>query len=73
MVRVVLAAAIFISYGLQFYVPAKEVFPSLARSCLRCFSERVADNILRVTFVLITCKSCQAVQHCYVYMDTEYM
>ena len=55
-VKLLFALAIFISYGLQFYVPTKFAFPPLIKLFPSSFSPYVADSCLRAIFVAMTCK-----------------
>lgn len=54
-VRVMMAVAIFLSYGLQFYVPINIVGPWF-NSLFRSESQRLSDAALRITLVAFTCK-----------------
>lgn len=50
-----MAVAIFLSYGLQFYVPINIVGPWF-NSLFRSESQRLSDVGLRITLVVFTCK-----------------
>lgn len=56
-VRVMMAVAIFLSYGLQFYVPINIVGPWF-NSLFRSESQRLSDAGLRIALVAFTCKFC---------------
>lgn len=55
-VRVVMALAIFLSYGLQFYVPIGIVWPALKGYFHSQSSQRNAELSIRVFLVTLTCK-----------------
>lgn len=55
-VRVVMAFAIFLSYGLQFYVPIGIVWPALKGYFHSQSSQRNAELSIRVFLVTLTCK-----------------
>lgn len=54
-VRVMMAVAIFLSYGLQFYVPINIVGPWF-NSFFRSESQHLSDAGLRIVLVAFTCK-----------------
>lgn len=54
-VRLMMAVAIFLSYGLQFYVPIQIVGPWF-NSLFHTESQRLSDAGLRIALVAFTCK-----------------
>ena len=50
------AVAIFISYGLQFYVPAFTVFPVITKKLFGARNPALGDAIIRIIAVMATCK-----------------
>ena len=55
-VKLVFAVAIFISYGLQFYVPAFTVFPVITNAFAGSINPTYSDAIVRIGAVIFTCK-----------------
>lgn len=55
-VRVMFAIAVFLSYGLQFYIPMKIIGPWFERF-FKQNHQKLADGILRVSLVIVTCKT----------------
>ena len=50
------AIAVFLSYGLQFYIPMKIIGPWFQRF-FKQNHQKLADGILRVSLVIVTCKT----------------
>lgn len=55
-VRLMMALAIFLSYGLQFYVPIKIMGPWIESFFDSSQSRYVSDLALRIALVIVTCK-----------------
>lgn len=55
-VRLMMALAIFLSYGLQFYVPISIMGPAFRDLFTGEFARGVSDVALRITLVIFTCK-----------------
>lgn len=56
-VRICMALAIFLSYGLQFYVPVNIMWPTLSRYMSTDNDTKVyGEYLFRVVLVLFTCK-----------------
>ena len=69
LVKVEFAVAIFITYGLQFYVPIQILWPLAQRRLpANSWSSRHGELILRFIFVLATCKERQLLSQCNIYM-----
>lgn len=58
-VRLMMALAIFLSYGLQFYVPISIMGPAFRNLFTGEFARGISDVALRITLVIFTCKSPQ--------------
>ena len=57
MVKVIFTLCIFISYGLQFYVPLEIVSPTLAETRIsQLLGRRVFNYLFRTACVVITCE-----------------
>lgn len=54
MVRLAMALAIFLSYGLQFYVPINIIGPWVRSQMSSVQSEEIAEYLLRVGLVIFT-------------------
>jgi len=55
-VKVMFAAAIFITYGIQFYVPIEILWSSLQEMLESHFLLNHGEYLLRYFFLLITCE-----------------
>lgn len=55
-VRVMMALAIFLSYGLQFYVPINIIGPWFRTLFTGEHAQRISDAGLRVVLIIFTCK-----------------
>ena len=55
-VKLIFAFSVFISYGIQFYVPAQILFPHIIKWCVADAWHGAADSCLRIVFVLISCE-----------------
>lgn len=55
-VRLCMAIAIFLSYGLQFYVPMNILWPTLSLVFTTEDSKKYGEYCARVTLVFFTCK-----------------
>lgn len=56
MVRLMMALAIFLSYGLQFYVPVNIIAPTVRGFFETDKSKELSEIVLRVGLVTFTCK-----------------
>lgn len=56
-VRLIMALAIFLSYGLQFYVPITIIGPWFRNLFTDEHARSISDNVLRMILVIFTCKS----------------
>lgn len=55
-VRLMMALAIFLSYGLQFYVPINIIGPWFRTLFTGEYGRTMSDNVLRTILVIFTCK-----------------
>lgn len=55
-VRLMMAIAIFLSYGLQFYVPMSIIWPPLRARIQDERMQRVLELLLRTVLVVVTCE-----------------
>lgn len=55
-VRLMMALAIFLSYGLQFYVPISIMGPAFRNLFTGEFARGISDVALRIALVIFTCK-----------------
>lgn len=53
-VRLMMALAIFLSYGLQFYVPMSIIWPSLKSKIQDERTQRISELLLRTSLVIVT-------------------
>jgi proton-coupled amino acid transporter len=51
-----MALAIFLSYGLQFYVPVGILWPPIKDKFSTEKSQKIAELLIRTALVFITCK-----------------
>lgn len=56
MVKIMFAVAIFVSYGVQFYVPIRIMWPKFEHKLKRRWQQKYGEYIFRALFVLITGK-----------------
>ena len=66
-VKLIFAGAIFISYGLQFYVPVDIMWPKIRSWLSPGFLRRYGEYGLRVLFALFTCKLKIVILLCHTY------
>lgn len=57
-VQICMAVAIFLSYGLQFYVPMNIIWPSLSQKLSTDLTMKYGEHLVRIVLVLFTCKYC---------------
>ena len=55
-VKVMFAVAIFITYGLQFYVPVEILWPRLQRRLSHQLLVDYGEYLLRYAFLFVTCE-----------------
>lgn len=55
-VKLTMALAIFLSYGLQFYVPLGIIWPPLKNRLHSEKAQKAGEIILRTSLVILTCK-----------------
>lgn len=62
-VRVMMGLAIFLSYGLQFYVPMNIIWPLLKDRLQSEKAQLYGEYILRTVIVTFTCKYLSGIGH----------
>lgn len=55
-VRLMMALAIFLSYGLQFYVPMNIMGPWFRSLFTGEYAQNLSDTALRIGLIIFTCK-----------------
>lgn len=55
-VRVMMALAIFLSYGLQFYVPMNILWPMVSERLTTEHHKQIGEYVLRTGLVIFTCE-----------------
>ena len=55
-VRLIFGVAIFISYGIQFYVPIEILYPPIKKRITTPLLKKYGELILRTVMVMLTCK-----------------
>lgn len=55
-VRLMMALAIFLSYGLQFYVPMNIMGPWFRNLFTGEYAQNLSDTALRIGLIIFTCK-----------------